>query len=157
MNKKKNRMGQAARMKALVRETIVVVIVGVVLLITSMISNFLMADDLRNQVDITKALEEYRLASKEFTVDAQSYVVTGEEHFYEAYMQETNVDKHREKSVDTLKATINADEWAKFQEIQLIDDGMIPAEMGAFEAMKKGNQKAAHHLSALHHNRVMAE
>ena len=84
MNKKKNRMGQAARMKALVRETIVVVIVGVVLLITSMISNFLMADDLRNQVDITKALEEYRLASKEFTVDAQSYVVTGEEHFYEA-------------------------------------------------------------------------
>ena len=146
MNKKKNRMGQAARMKALVRETIVVVIVGVVLLITSMISNFLMANDLRNQVDITKALEEYRLASKEFTVDAQSYVVTGEEHFYEAYMQETNVDKHREKSVDTLKATINADEWAKFQEIQLIDDGMIPAEMGAFEAMKKGNQKAAEEL-----------
>ena len=146
MNKKKNRMGQAARMKALVRETIVVVIVGVVLLITSMISNFLMADDLRNQVDITKALEEYRLASKEFTVDAQSYVVTGEEHFYEAYMQETNVDKNREKSVDTLKATINADEWAKFQEIQVIDDGMIPAEMGAFEAMKKGNQKAAEEL-----------
>jgi methyl-accepting chemotaxis protein len=146
MNKKKKRMGQAARMKALVRETIVVVIVGVVLLITSMISNFLMANDLRNQVDITKALEEYRLASKEFTVDAQSYVVTGEEHFYEAYMQETNVDKHREKSVDTLKATINADEWAKFQEIQLIDDGMIPAEMGAFEAMKKGNQKAAEEL-----------
>ena len=146
MNKKKNRMGQAARMKALVRETIVVVIVGVVLLITSMISNFLMANDLRNQVDITKALEEYRLASKEFTVDAQSYVVTGEEYFYEAYMQETNVDKHREKSVDTLKATINADEWAKFQEIQLIDDGMIPAEMGAFEAMKKGNQKAAEDL-----------
>ena len=146
MNKKKNRMGQADRMKALVRETIVVVIVGVVLLITSMISNFLMANDLRNQVDITKALEEYRLASKEFTVDAQSYVVTGEEHFYEAYMQETNVDKHREKSVDTLKATINADEWAKFQEIQLIDDGMIPAEMGAFEAMKKGNQKAAEEL-----------
>ena len=139
-------MGQAARMKALVRETIVVVIVGVVLLITSMISNFLMANDLRNQVDITKALEEYRLASKEFTVDAQSYVVIGEEHFYEAYMQETNVDKHREKSVDTLKATINADEWAKFQEIQLIDDGMIPAEMGAFEAMKKGNQKAAEEL-----------
>ena len=146
MNKKKNRMGQAAKMKALVRETIVVVIVGVVLLITSMISNFLMADDLRNQVDITKALEEYRLASKEFTVDAQSYVVTGEEHFYEAYMQETNVDKHREKSVDTLKATINADEWAKFQEIQVIDDGMIPAEMGAFEEMKKGNQKAAEEL-----------
>ena len=143
MNKKKNQMGQAARMKALVKETIIVVIVGVVLLITSMVSNFLMADDLRNQVDITKALEEYRIASKEFTVNAQSYVVTGDEHFYEAYMQETNVDKNREKAVATLKATINADEWAKFQEIQVIDDGMIPSEMGAFEAMKKGDEKAA--------------
>ena len=146
MNKKKNQMGQAARMKALVKETIIVVIIGVVLLITSMVSNFLMANDLRNQVDITKALEEYRLASKEFTVDAQSYVVTGDEHFYEAYMQETNVDKHREQAVATLKATINADEWAKFEEIQVIDDGMIPSEMGAFEAMKKGNQKAAEEL-----------
>ena len=143
MNKKKNQMGQAARMKALVKETIIVVIVGVVLLITSMVSNFLMANDLRNQVDITKALEEYRIASKEFTVNAQSYVVTGDEHFYEAYMQETNVDKSREKAVATLKATINADEWAKFKEIQVIDDGMIPSEMGAFEAMKKGDEKAA--------------
>ena len=143
MKKKKNQMGQAARMKALVKETIIVVIIGVVLLITSMVSNFLMANDLRNQVDITKALEEYRLASKEFTVDAQSYVVTGEEHFYEAYMQETNVDKNREKAVQTLKATINADEWAKFQKIQVIDDGMIPSEMGAFEAVKKGDKKAA--------------
>ena len=143
MKKKKNQMGQAARMKALVKETIIVVIIGVVLLITSMVSNFLMANDLRNQVDITKALEEYRLTSKEFTVDAQSYVVTGEEHFYEAYMQETNETKTREVAVATLKKLINADEWKKFEEIQVIDDGMIPSEMAAFEAMKKGNEKAA--------------
>ena len=143
MKKKKNQMGQAARMKALVKETIIVVIIGVVLLITSMVSNFLMANDLRNQVDITKALEEYRLTSKEFTVDAQSYVVTGEEHFYEAYMQETNETKTREAAVATLKKLINADEWKKFEAIQVIDDGMIPSEMGAFEAMKKGDEKAA--------------
>ena len=143
MKKKKNQMGQAARMKALVKETIIVVIIGVVLLITSMVSNFLMASDLRNQVDITKALEEYRLTSKEFTVDAQSYVVTGEEHFYEAYMQETNETKTREAAVATLKKLIPADEWKKFEEIQVIDDGMIPSEMAAFEAMKKGNEKAA--------------
>ena len=143
MKKKKNQMGQAARMKALVKETVIVVIIGVVLLITSMVSNFLMADDLRNQVDITKALEEYRLTSKEFTVDAQSYVVTGEEHFYEAYMEETNEIKTREKAVATLKELINADEWKRFEEIQVIDDGMIPSEMAAFEAMKKGDEKTA--------------
>ena len=143
MNKKKNHMGQAARMGALVKETIIVVIIGVVLLITSTISNFLIADDLRNQVEITKALEEYRLASKEFTVDSQSYVVTGDEHFYEAYMQETNVDKTREAAVATLEKELNADEWARFSEIQVIDDSMIPSETAAFEAMKKGDEKAA--------------
>lgn len=140
---KKNQMGQAARMKALKKETLVVVIIGVVLLITSMVSNFLMANDLRNQVDITKALEEYRLTSKEFTVDAQSYVVTGDEHFYEAYMEETNEIKTREAAVATLKKLINADEWKRFEEIQAIDDGMIPSEMTAFEEMKNGNEKAA--------------
>lgn len=144
MNKKKNHMGQEARMNALVKETIVVVIVGVVLLITSMVSNFLMSSTLRNQVQTTKALEEYRLASKEFTVDAQSYVVTGEEHFYEAYMQETDVDKTREKAVATLEdSNLTDEEWTRFQEIQVIDDSMIPAELAALEAMKKGDAKAA--------------
>ena len=136
-------MGQEAKMKKLIKETIIVVIIGGILLITAMVANYLMAETLRNQVDITKALEEYRLTSKEFTVDAQSYVVTGEEHFYEAYMEETNEVKTREAAVATLKKLINADEWKRFEEIQIIDDGMIPSEMAAFEAVKKGNEKAA--------------
>ena len=143
MKKDKVRMGQAAKMNALVKETIIIVIIGVVLLFTSMVSNYLIAEQLRNQVEVTKALEEYRAVSKEFTVDAQSYVVTGEEHFYEAYMQETEVDKNREKAVAFLEEHIKSDEWTKFQEVQVIDDSMIPLEMEAFESMKKGNEKAA--------------
>ena len=143
MKKDKIQMGQAAKMNALVKETIIIVIIGVVLLITSMVSNYLIAEQLRNQVEVTKALEEYRAVSKEFTVDAQSYVVTGEEHFYEAYMQETEVDKNREKAVAFLEEHIKSNEWVKFQEVQVIDDSMIPLEMEAFESMKKGNEKAA--------------
>ena len=143
MKKNNKQMSQAAKMDALVKKTIVVVIIGAVLLITAMVSNYLIAEQLRNQVEVTKALEEYRAVSKEFTVDAQSYVVTGEEHFYEAYMQETEVDKNREKAVALLEKEITNDELVRFQEIQVIDDGMIPLEMSAFEAMKKGNEKAA--------------
>ena len=139
MKKNNKQMSQAAKMDALVKKTIVVVIIGAVLLITAMVSNYLIAEQLRNQVEVTKALEEYRAVSKEFTVDAQSYVVTGEEHFYEAYMQETEVDKNREKAVALLEKEITNDELVRFQEIQVIDDGMIPLEMSAFEAMKKGN------------------
>lgn len=144
MNKKKNHMGQAARMNALVKETIVVVIIGVVLLITSTVSNFLMNSTLREQVNTTKALEEYRLASKEFTIDAQSYVITGDDHFYEAYMQETNVDKTREKAIATLKdCNLTSEEWAAFEKLQVVDDSMIPMEEAALEAVKSGNQSKA--------------
>ena len=144
MKKKKNQMGQAARMKALVKETVIVVIIGVVLLITSMVSNFLMTSTLRKEIDTTKALEEYRITSKTFTIDAQSYVITGEEHYREAYVQESEVTKTRDKAVDTLNnAGLTADEMAKFKELQEVDDAMLPYEADAFAAMASGNQKKA--------------
>ena len=144
MNKKKNQMGQAARMKALVKETIIVVIIGVVLLITSMVSNYLMSSTLRTEIETTKALEEYRITSKTFTIDAQSYVITGEEHYHEAYVQESEVTKTRDKAVDTLNAAgLKADEMAKFKALQEVDDAMLPYEAEAFDAMKSGNQKKA--------------
>ena len=144
MKKKKNQMGQAARMKALVKETIIVVIIGVVLLITSMVSNFLMSNTLRVQIDTTKALEEYRITSKTFTIDAQTYVITGEEHYHEAYVQESEVTKTRDKAVATLNdAGLTADEMAKFKALQEVDDAMLPYETDAFAAMASGNQKKA--------------
>ena len=144
MKKKKNQMGQAARMKALVKETVIVVIIGVVLLITSMVSNFLMSSTLRKEIDTTKALEEYRITSKTFTIDAQSYVITGEEHYHEAYVQESEVTKTRDKAVDTLNnAGLTADEMAKFKALQEVDDAMLPYEADAFAAMASGNQKKA--------------
>lgn len=144
MKKKKNQMGQAARMKALVKETVIVVIIGVVLLITSMVSNFLMTSTLRKEIDATKALEEYRITSKTFTIDAQSYVITGEEHYHEAYVQESEVTKTRDKAVDTLNnAGLTADEMAKFKALQEVDDAMLPYEADAFAAMASGNQKKA--------------
>lgn len=144
MKKKKNQMGQAARMNALVKETIIVVIIGVVLLITSMVSNFLMSSTLRKEIDTTKALEEYRITSKTFTIDAQSYVITGEEHYHEAYVQESEVTKTRDKAVDMLNsAGLTANEMAKFKALQEVDDAMLPYEADAFAAMASGNQKKA--------------
>ncbi len=147
MKRKKSQMGQAARMDALVKETIVVVIVGVVLLITSMVSNFLMSSTLRTQVDTTKALEQYKIISKTFTIDAQTYVITGDEHYYDAYKEEAEVTKTRDKAVEILNNSgLTADEMAKFVTLQEKDDAMLPFESGAFDAMKAGNQKKAEEL-----------
>ncbi len=147
MKKNKNQMGQVARMDALVKETIVVVIVGVVLLITSMVSNFLMSSTLRTQVDTTKALEQYKIISKTFTIDAQTYVITGDEHYYDAYIEESEVTKTRDKAVEILNNSgLTADEMAKFKALQEKDDAMLPFESDAFAAMHAGNQKKAEEL-----------
>lgn len=144
MKKNKNQMGQAARMDALVKETIVVVIVGVVLLITSMVSNFLMSSTLRTQVDTTKALEQYKIISKTFTIDAQTYVITGDEHYYDAYIEESEVTKTRDKAVEILNNSgLTANEMAKFKTLQEVDDAMLPYETEAFDTMNAGNQKKA--------------
>lgn len=144
MKENKNQMGQAARMDALVKETIVVVIVGVVLLITSMVSNFLMSSTLRTQVDTTKALEQYKIISKTFTIDAQTYVITGDEHYYDAYIEESEVTKTRDKAVEILNNSgLTANEMAKFKTLQEVDDAMLPYETEAFDAMNAGNQKKA--------------
>lgn len=140
---KKNQMGQAARMKALRKETIIVVIIGVVLLITSMVSNFLLTIDLRKQGDITQALDTYSIVSKDCTIDVQTYVVTGDEKFYEAYKKETDVDKNRDKAIAVIKDKIKADEWKKFEEILTISEKMTSLETEALETMKKGNKTAA--------------
>ncbi len=147
MKKKNKHVSQAARMNALVKETTVVVIVGVVLLITSVVSNFLMSSTLRTQVDTTKALEQYKIISKTFTIDAQTYVITGNEHYYEAYIEESEVTKTRDKAVEILnKSGLTADEMAKFKTLQEKDDAMLPYEADAFAAMHAGNQKKAEEL-----------
>ncbi len=147
MKKKNKHVSQVARMNALVKEIIIVVIIGVVLLLTSRVTNHLLIKDWEKQVDITRALEEYRITSKTFTIDAQSFVVTGEEHYHEAYVEESEVTKTRDKAVNTLnKADLTADEIAKFKALQEVDDAMLPYEADAFDAMHAGNMKKAQEL-----------
>ncbi len=141
--KKKNHMGQAARLAALTKETIVVVIIGVTLLIVSTIANVVVSSSLRNQIETTTALEEYRLVSKTFTIDAQTYVATGEKHYKEAYTQASE-GQVRDDAVKTLSSgDLNADEKAKFKKVQEVDDAMLPYEADAIAAMDAGNQKKA--------------
>ena len=146
MKKKNKHVSQVARMNALVKEIIIVVIVGIVLLLTSRVTNHLLIKDWEKQVEITKALEEYRITSKTFTIDAQTFVITGEEHYYEAYVEESEVTKTRDKAAEILNKDLTAAEKTKFVALQEVDDAMLPYEADAFAAMRAGNQKKAEDL-----------
>ncbi len=143
----KKKVSYAEKMQKLIKETIFVVAVGVTLLIVSTVANFVLSNTLRNQVDTITALENYRLASKTFTIDAQTYVITGDEHFHDAYVQAAEVDKTRDKASEELQTgSMNAAEKKMFAEVQAVDDAMLPFEADAIAAMGSNNQKKAQEI-----------
>ena len=72
------------------------VIGGVFLFLIVIFNVFLFATH-GNELETTTLLNQYRLGSKTLTASVQSYAVTGDEQFYQAYHKELNEDKNRDK------------------------------------------------------------
>lgn len=58
------------------------------------------------QIESTMYLNQYRLGSKALTSAVQSYAVTGEQRYYDNYMNELNVEKNRDVAWAGLKKMI---------------------------------------------------
>ncbi len=144
-DKKKTRIiGQAAQLERLVRQAFLAVGIGVALLIISMVANFFMSSVQSEQLAVTMALNQYRNGSKTLTSEVQSYAVTGEQIYYDNYMNELNVDQNREKAMATLKEyDITDEEWAKFDAIAALSNGLVPLEEAAMAAAAGGDLKTA--------------
>jgi len=143
--KKKTRIiGQAAQLERLVRQAFLAVGIGVALLIISMAANFFMSSVQSEQLAVTMALNQYRNGSKTLTSEVQSYAVTGEQIYYDNYMNELNVDQNREKAMATLKEyDITDEEWEKFDAIAALSNGLVPLEEAAMAAAAGGDLKTA--------------
>ena len=137
-------IGQAAQLERLVRQAFLAVGIGVALLIISMAANFFMSSVQSEQLAVTMALNQYRNGSKTLTSEVQSYAVTGEQIYYDNYMNELNVDQNREKAMATLKEyDITDEEWAKFDAIAALSNGLVPLEEAAMAAAAGGDLKTA--------------
>ena len=143
--KKKARViGQAAQLEKLVKQAFLAVGIGVTLLIISMAANFLMSSVQSEQLTVTMALNQYKYGSKALTSAVQSYAVTGDQIYYKNYMKELNEDQNRDKAIATLKEYDSTnEEWAKFDEISALSNGLVPLEEAAMEAAGKGELKEA--------------
>lgn len=119
------------------------VIGGVFLFLIVIFNVFLFATH-GNELETTTLLNQYRLGSKTLTASVQSYAVTGDEQFYQAYHKELNEDKNRDKAWEMLKKNyLNDDEWEALEEIAELSNGLVPLEEQAFESVKNGDTKAA--------------
>lgn len=56
------------------------------------------------QLEVTMALNQYKNGSKTLTSEVQSYAVTGDQLYYDNYMNELNVDQNREKAMASVES-----------------------------------------------------
>lgn len=135
---------QVARLKKIVKQTRFSLILGVVLLVLLIAASASYVGISNEELESTMALNRYRLGSKTLTAAVQAYAATGETQYYNAYMQELNVDKNRDTAWETLqKNDIKDNEWAALNEIAGLSNGLVPLEEDAMAAVAEGNIRAA--------------
>lgn len=135
---------QEARLKFLVKQAFIAVIVGAVLLLVSLGANFILSQTQKAQLSATMALNQYRLGSKTLTYSVQSYAVTGEQAYYDDYMRELNEDKNRDKALEILKKEdITEEEWEKLNQIAQMSEGLVPLEEDAMASAAAGDVQTA--------------
>ncbi|MDE7478221.1 MAG: methyl-accepting chemotaxis protein, partial [Lachnospiraceae bacterium] len=116
-------------------------IVLLVLLFSACISYALVS---KEQLESTMYLNQYRLGSKALTTAVQSYAVTGDTMYYDAYMKELNVDKSRDAAWAGLKANnIKDQEWVELNEIVTLSNSLVPLEEEALAAVAAGDVDSA--------------
>ena len=139
-----NPNGQSGQLEKIIKSTKKIVLVGGVLLVLFIIVNIYLNRLTADQLESTMYLNQYRLGSKALTSAVQSYAVTGDKTYYDEYMQELNVDKNRDVAWAGLKKNdITSDEWAKFEEIAKMSDGLVPIEEQAMELAGEGELTGA--------------
>lgn len=132
--------GQEAHLQKLKKQALLVIGIGVFLLILSIASIALITIDKDAQIRATNALNQFRLASRNLTLSIQSYAVTGDEQYLDAYEKEVSVDMNREKALAILKKMdIKDSEWEKLNRISGMSNALIEYENAAIAGVQAGN------------------
>lgn len=135
---------QVARLRKIEKSAKRTLIVGIVLLLCVAIAMAAYVKGSIAQLECTMLLNQYRLGSKTLTTAVQSYAVTGDQKFYDDYMNELNVDKNRDIAWAGLQENNIKDyEWEELKNIASLSDGLVPLETQAMEAVKNGDNTSA--------------
>ena len=136
--------GQAAQLAKIRKSSTIALVTGAVLLILLAFSCLMGTLLLKGQIAQVVGLNQYRLGSKNLTYAVQSYAVTGEQEYYDAYMNELNVIKNRENAIAALKEErIKEHEWAVIDQIAAMSNGLVPLEEQALASVQAGDLQSA--------------
>ena len=142
--KRTNGIGQAAQLAKIRKSATIALALGAVLLGVLTVTITLGTVLLKGQIAQIVGLNQYRLGSKNLTYAVQSYAVTGDQVYYDAYMNELNVVKSRENALaDLRKERIKDHEWEVIDRIAEMSNGLVPLEEAALAAVKAGDLESA--------------
>ena len=135
---------QSARLEKIIKQTRFSLVLGGILLILLVAADISYIRISQEEFESSMSLNQYRMGSKALTAAVQSYAVTGDAQYYDAYMEELNVDKNRDTAWEVLQNNdIKADEWADLEEIAGLSNGLVPLEKEAMAAVAAGNTQEA--------------
>lgn len=139
--------GQAAKLKKIIVDTYSIVTIGVFFLVVFIGLNTYLNHMTAEQLEDIMYLNQYRIGSKTLTAAVQSYAVTGDISFYNAYMKELNEDKNRDVAWAGLKSNrLSESEWEQLEHIAELSQGLVPLEEESMDEVSKGNTAAAQNL-----------
>ena len=122
----------------------IVVIFGIIMLLFALGASILANTFRTRQLEVTEALDSYRMGSKTLTASVQTYAETGDSLYYDHYMYELQTAQNREKAIAKLQEIGLLDsEWAMLNEIAGLSEGLVPLEEAAMQDVAAGNLEAA--------------
>ena len=140
----KKKTGQAEQLKQLVKQVYTAVGICIVIVLGFAVFNFLLSRMQAAQLNAALALDQYRTASKTLTYSVQSYAVTGDKKYYDAYMYELEEEKNREAAVAILqKCNLTKEEMENLEQIAKLSEALVPLEEEAMAYVNDGKLKAA--------------
>lgn len=145
-NQKKNfsKNSQAAGLKKKVFQSLFALLVGGIMLILLVGSNATLSSVSKEQLKALAYANQYLLGSKALTYAVQAYAVTGEQKYYDAYMNELNVDKNRDTAWAGLEQiNLNGEEWSSFRQMADLSNGLVPLEQEAIASVAAGDTQSA--------------
>ena len=146
-SKATNKKSQSFQLNKLSKDTFRAMIIGIVLLIIYSGANIWLSSVNAEQLESTMFLNQYRLGSKALASNVQSYAVTGNQIYYDAYMKELNEDKNRDIAIAGLKKNdITSSEWEQLDNIAALSNGLVPLEEEAMKYVGEGNTEKAMEL-----------
>lgn len=141
---KAGKNSQTVKLKRIVMQSLAALGFGGLMLVLLFGSSAKLSSVESSQLKAVMYTNQYRLGSKTLTYAVQAYAVTADQKYYDAYMNELNVDKNRDIAWAELeKLDIRESEWAYLNKIAELSNGLVPLETDAIGSAENGDTDSA--------------